>query len=89
VPFHDRLGARGGRFLFPDISKDEAMTQNELNRAVARVTGETVSEISSRGFSPLPADPYDSGLEPIDWDWLDQSRSVAVLPSRSLSRVPR
>ena len=54
------------------------MTQNELNRAVASVTGETVSEISSRGFSPLSADPYDSGLEPIDWDWLDQSRSVAV-----------
>ena len=65
------------------------MTQNELNRAVARVTGETVSEISSRGFSQLPVDPYDSGLEPIDWDWLDQSRSVAVLPSRNLSRVPR
>ena len=65
------------------------MTQNELNRAVARVTGETVSEISSRGFSKLPVDPYDSGLEPIDWDWLDHSRSVAVLPSRNLSRVPR
>jgi len=65
------------------------MTQNELNRAVASVTGETVSEISSRGFSPLPADPYDSGLEPIDWDGLDQSRSVAVLPSRNLSRVAR
>ena len=44
------------------------MTQNELNRAVASVTGETVSEISSRGFSPLSAEPYDSGLEPIDWD---------------------
>ena len=65
------------------------MTQNELNRAVASVTGETVSEISSRGFSSLPVDPYDSGLEPIDWDWLDQSRSVAVLPSSNLSRVPR
>ena len=65
------------------------MTQNELNRAVASATGETVSEISSRGFSPLPDDPYDSGLEPIDWDWLDQSRSVTVLPSRNLSRVPR
>ena len=65
------------------------MTQNELNRAVASATGETVSEISSRGFSPLPVDPYDSGLEPIDWDWLDQCRSVAVLPSRNLSHVPR
>jgi hypothetical protein len=33
------------------------MTQNELNRAVACATGESVSEISSRGFSlltPLP-----------------------------------
>ena len=65
------------------------MTQNELNRAVAHATGETVSEISSRGFSPLPVDPYDSGHESIDWDWLDQSRSVAVLPSRNLSRVAR
>jgi hypothetical protein len=85
----DRLGARGGRFCFPDISKDEAMTQNELNRAVACATGETVSEISFRGFSLLPDDPYDCGLEPIDWDWLDQSRNVAVLPSRDLSGVPR
>ena len=65
------------------------MTQNELNRAVACATGETVKEISSRGFSPLPDDPYDSGLDAIDWDWLDQSRSVAVLPSRNLSRTPR
>lgn len=29
------------------------MTDNELNRAVARATGETVSEIRSRGFSLL------------------------------------
>jgi len=65
------------------------MTQNELNRAVASITGETVSEISSRGFSPLPDDPYESGLEPIDWDWLEQSRGVAVMPSRNLSRVAR
>lgn len=35
------------------------MTQNELNRAVAAATGETISEIRSHGFSllaPLPKD---------------------------------
>lgn len=33
------------------------MTQNELNRAVAEATGESISEIRSRGFTqlmPLP-----------------------------------
>lgn len=33
------------------------MTQNELNRAVAEATGETVSEISSRGFGLLELRP--------------------------------
>jgi hypothetical protein len=68
---------------------EEVMTQNELNRAVACATGESISEISSRGFGPLPDDPYDCGMEPIDWDWLEQSRSVSVLPSRSVARIPR
>ena len=74
---------------FCSIPTEEVMTQNELNRAVACATGETVSEISSRGFSPLPDDPYDCGVDAIDWDSLEQSRSGAVLPSRNLSRVPR
>jgi hypothetical protein len=38
------------------------MTQNELNRAVAEATGETVSEICSRGFSLLNLRPI--GTEP-------------------------
>lgn len=33
------------------------MTQNELNRAVADATGETVGEISSRGFGLLNQRP--------------------------------
>jgi hypothetical protein len=87
--FYTTASVLGAVASFPDISKDEAMTQNQLNRAVACATGETVGEISSRGFSSLPDDPYDCGFEPIDWDSLDQSRSVAVLPSRNLSRVAR
>ena len=51
------------------------MTQNELNRSVAHSTGETVSEISRRGFVPIEdlARDYDP---PIDWDELEAKRFV-------------
>jgi len=39
------------------------MTQNELNRAVADVTGETISEIRSHGFSLLA--PFPEEREPL------------------------
>lgn len=87
--FYTTASVLGVVVSFPDIYSENAMTQTELNRAVACATGETVSEISSRGFSSLPDDPYDCGFEPIDWDSIDQSRNVAVLPSRNLSHVPR
>lgn len=64
------------------------MTQNELNRAVARATGETVSEISYRGFVPLTEMPVEREPQWIDWDELEEERSVAV-GRRDLSRVPR
>ena len=40
------------------------MTENELNRAVARATGETVSEIRTRGFS-LVEDTPDADESPL------------------------
>ena len=51
------------------------MNQNELNRAVAKATGESVSSIKRLGFlladpsQPIP-DPTDPVLGPrvIDWD---------------------
>mgnify|MGYP006969347204 FL=1 len=43
------------------------MTDNELNRAVARATGETVSEIRSRGFIPLAPLPTEPEPNPHDW----------------------
>ena len=56
------------------------MQQAELNRAVARATGETVSTIKRLGF--LLADPAD-GLDPheedaqvIDWDELENGRQA-------------
>ncbi len=64
------------------------MNQRELNRAVARATGEGLSEISRRGFSI--ADPAVVGFDPepgelaesIDWDEVGHARSIAMHPRR-------
>ena len=67
------------------------MTQTELNRAVARATGETPATINRLGFlldDPEPATPGNDA-EPkdpclIDWDALDERR-YSGQPLRSLS----
>jgi len=57
------------------------MRQSDLNRAVARATGESVDTVRRLGF--LLADPDDSFPDPqdealgpsaLDWDALDQAR---------------
>ena len=65
------------------------MTQNDLNRAVASATGETVSTVASRGFSladptvvehdPEPNDPIDVEDRIVDWDALDAQRSAVLV----------
>ena len=62
------------------------MTQAELNREIAKKTGETVSTISALGFVPLTGQPYEREPLVIDWDELDADRNVAVLSQRS--RIP-
>ena len=57
------------------------MTQNDLNRCVAHSTGETVSEISRRGFVPLEDLNRDCD-PPIDWDELEASRFVKLYSQR-------
>ena len=60
------------------------MTQRELDRAVARATGEDVCEIRRRGFGI--ADPLETDFDPepdysrrtIDWDDYDLSRNISV-----------
>jgi hypothetical protein len=58
------------------------MTQNDLNRAVARQTEETVGTISHRGFGPLsPLSPEPDAEDLIlDWDHVHASRNVALFP---------
>ena len=57
------------------------MNQNELNRAVARATGESVSAIKRIGFVIAePSQPIDDPTDPvhggrvIDWDDFDLIR---------------
>jgi hypothetical protein len=57
------------------------MTQRDLNRAVARATGETVTEIARRGFVLLTARRRKRKPLVIDWDQLDAQR-IGVLSSR-------
>ncbi len=60
------------------------MDQQDLNREVARVTGESVVTIGSMGFVPLTTIPIEREPETVDWDLL------AVLPVLSRkSRTPR
>ena len=62
------------------------MTQQELNREVARATGESVGAIDRFGFSL--ADPLDADFDPepcdldryLDWDEVDERRHL-LLPT--------
>ena len=65
------------------------MTQNDLNRAVAEATGETVTTIRDLGFSIAdPAvvchdpEPHALDAKAVDWDELD-ARRVSLFPERS------
>ena len=58
------------------------MTQAELNRAVARATGESVREIARRGFLTLTAAPAEREPSAVDWDEVQAQRRVSVLHQR-------
>ena len=55
------------------------MTQAELNRAVAKVTGETVCTVAERGFVPLTLRPIEREPLVVDWDSLAEKR-ISVFP---------
>ena len=57
------------------------MTQAELNREIARATGESARTISQMGFVPLTRYPVETEREPlvIDWDEMPDRR-YSLLP---------
>jgi hypothetical protein len=58
------------------------MTQNELDRAVARATGESVAVISSMGFVPLTKVPQERDPQAVDWDETQQTRRISLQSRR-------
>ncbi len=54
------------------------MTQAELNREIAKATGESCRTIAQLGFSPLWPKAYERDREPltVDWDAVDANREV-------------
>jgi DUF438 domain-containing protein len=58
------------------------MTQRDLNRAVARATGESVDTIEQMGFGPMDESTGDPEPNTIDWDSDDDAR----LAMRSVRR---
>ena len=58
------------------------MRQRDLNRSIARSTGESVTTISRMGFVPLLPEPSQREPRFLDWDQLDLLRNGAALAHR-------
>ena len=63
------------------------MNQRELNREIAKKTGESVSTIAALGFVPLTGQPYEHEPRAVDWDKLDAERAVAAMSQRTRTPV--
>jgi hypothetical protein len=77
---------RSGRFPSHFFNGELPMTQQELDRQVARATGEPLCEIRQRGFSIadpdlVDYDPESSDIEDliVDWDALDTRRNTPLV----------
>ena len=66
------------------------MNQAELNRAVARATGESVATISRRGFVPLTQGPVERDPEgqTVDWDELEAQQGLVTVQDGDRAAVP-
>jgi hypothetical protein len=75
VALHDR--PKPGAVAFSIQTEGEAMTQSELNRAVAKATGESITTIARMGFEPLAVLECDPESQTIDWDEIDALHRVS------------
>ena len=80
-----------GPFVLASERERHLMTQTEVNRAVARATGESVRTIQRLGFLIADpeielTDPDDEDLGPymLDWDELERERLERPLTQRVL-----
>jgi hypothetical protein len=73
-------------FHFPPNMKESAMTQSQLNRAVAHATGESLRTIHTLGFVPLIGICFEREPLVVDWDEIDAQR-YSVFPQRRRETV--
>ena len=85
-PLAVTVTAGGPVFFYFNTKEGFTMNQRNLNRAVARKTGESISMIASRGFSLVGRIPIEPGIRPleglIDWDYVDATRNISMLPDK-------
>ncbi|MCE9553852.1 MAG: hypothetical protein K8T91_10830 [Planctomycetes bacterium] len=63
------------------------MTQADIDRQVARATGEDISTITGMGFVPLTDVPYEAERSPLTVDWDEQDRRrIGMFPGRRVRR---
>ena len=65
------------------------MTQLQLDRAVARATGESMATIARLGFVPLTEIPIERERLAIDWDDVDAILLGRACPQNSAYDTPR
>ena len=58
------------------------MSQRDLNRAIARATGEDLSMIAGMGFVELTPFPIEREPLMVDWDEHDLDHNIAIIPQR-------
>ena len=63
------------------------MNQSQLNRAVARATGESLSTIRRRGFTLLTPIPIEREPLVMNWDEFDHERRISVSQPRARQPV--
>jgi hypothetical protein len=67
--------------------KDLNMTQNDLNRAVARATGETIDRIQRMGFGLIIVPRHSARYSPVAGTRRRRARRRLHLPNRFLART--
>ena len=67
------------------------MNQRQLNREVAKATGESICTIAQRGFSLAPWIPSEPGWCAIDglvdWDYIDATKTTALFLDKQLQHA--
>ena len=63
------------------------MNQRQLNREVAKATGESICTIAQRGFSLDRWIPSEPGLGPIDWDYIAATKNTALFLDKQLQHA--